>query len=280
MKPFVLMFDDLTVEKYEVVVDPLNFEQLKMVIDKIAKYHALSLVLIERGHTELKEQTMVLPEGLKQMFATMVNIALELASYVKTWPGYEDLGERIDRFCPKMADKMFKLLEHDFTKYFRVLNHGDFHLRNLMFKKNAQGEPSEVIFLDFQMPNYNVPAFDFIGLLTTMGDAEVRKRENEVVKHYHRELIASLERFGFRGETPTVVDIKITLLRLSEQHVFYTLILAPAFALRGFELGALFDPLESPRMLTALEAVFTDPAIVEDLKYTLTRFDSRGIFDD
>lgn len=274
------MFDDLTVEKYEVVNDPLNFEQLKMVVDKIAKYHALSLVLIERGHKELEEHKMVFPEEMKQMFGTMVTIALQLASYVKTWPGYEDLGAKIESFCPKMADKMFKLLTHDFTKYFRVLNHGDFHIRNLMFKRNSQGEPSEVIFLDFQMPNYNVPAFDFIGLLTTMGDAGVRQKENEVVKYYHRELLASLERFGFLGETPSVIDIKISLLRLSEQHVFYTLILAPAFALRGFELGALFDPIENKRMLTALEAVFTDPAVVEDLKYNLTRFDSRGIFDD
>lgn len=273
------MFDDLTVEKYQVVYDQLDYEQIQMVVDKIAKYHALSMVLLENGHTELKDYKMVFSEEMRGMFLPMTRVIYQLTSIVKTWPGYEAIAAKVDNFIPKMPDLMIKLLQRDNSYEFNVLNHGDFHIRNLMFKKTEQGELSEVLFLDFQMPNYNIPAFDFIGLLTSMGNNEVRRRENDVIKMYHKLLLANLERYGFKGDLPSVVDIQVTLLRLSEQHAFYVFVLGPMFRLRGIELGALFDPKESEEVVQSLDKVFRDPEFIEDMKLALDKFESRGIFD-
>lgn len=273
------MFDDLTVENYQVVYDQLDYQQIEMVVDKIAKYHALGMVLVENGLTEIKNLKMTFTEEMRGMFQPMMRVIYQLTAVARTWTGYAEIADKIDAYIPKIADRMFKILRRDYSNDFNVLNHGDFHIRNLMFKKTDQGALSEVLFLDFQMPNYSVPAFDFIGLLTSMGDNEVRRRENDVVKMYHRILLANLKTYGFNGELPAVVDIQVTLMRLSEQHAFYSFILGPMFRLRGIELGALFDPNESAEVVKALDAVFNDPAFVEDMKLTLEKFESRGLFD-
>lgn len=266
-------------DNYEVVYDPLDFDNIGLIVEKIAKYHALSLVLIDRGHTEVKDYRMVFTEEMKQMFAPMSRVMLQLVDDMKTWPGYEEIGDKIEKFVPTMVDKMFKLMTKDVSHYFNVLNHGDFHIRNLMFKRSADGKLSDVIFLDFQMPNYNVPCYDFFGLMTSMCTEEVRKREDEVIKMYHRFLSSNLKAFGFKADIPTVIDIHVALLRMIEYRVFYTFVMGPMFRLRGFELGALFTPDSNQEIVKALGVIFKDPLFIEDIKLALDRYDSLGIFD-
>lgn len=43
--PQVLIFDDLTQQNYQMVYDPLNVERIQILVDAIAKYHALSLII-------------------------------------------------------------------------------------------------------------------------------------------------------------------------------------------------------------------------------------------
>lgn len=47
-EPLVIVFDDLTQDNYEMIDQPLNFDEIQLVIEKLAKFHALSLVLEER----------------------------------------------------------------------------------------------------------------------------------------------------------------------------------------------------------------------------------------
>lgn len=42
------MFDDLTQGNFQMVYDLLNVKDIQLVSDRIAKYHALSMILIER----------------------------------------------------------------------------------------------------------------------------------------------------------------------------------------------------------------------------------------
>lgn len=198
---------------------------------------------------------------------------------MKTWPGYEEIGVRAEKFVPTMVDKMFDLVNKDQSHLFNVLNHGDFHIRNLMFKKSLDGRLSDVIFLDFQMPNYNVPCYDFFGMMTTMCTEEVRKRETEVVKMYHRVLSKTLKTYGFKGDIPSVVDIQVALLRMTEYRVFYTFVLGPMFRLRGFELGAMFTPEGSEKVLKALDVVCKEPLFIEDLKLAVDKYVSLGLFE-
>lgn len=56
--PQVLIFDDLTQQNYGMVYDSLDVERIQLIVDKIAKYHALSKVLAEK--VKMKIQFMIL----------------------------------------------------------------------------------------------------------------------------------------------------------------------------------------------------------------------------
>lgn len=266
-------------ENYQVVYDPLDSGRINLIVEKLAKYHALSKVLLENGQEEISSYKMEFRPEMKDFFIPMCRQLTQLADVVKTWPGFEDIGRKVAEFAPKVMDKMMQCLMRDNSHEFKVLNHGDFHIRNLMFKKTAEGEISEVIFLDFQMPQYNLPGFDLIGLLNTMGDYEVRKSGEDVIKTYHQLLLDNLRTYGFKGELPTVVDIIVGLLRLSDYHAFSSLILGPIFNLKGIDLGSFFAPEEDKSITNAMQKVFNEPRVKEDLQRTIIMFEKRGVFD-
>lgn len=273
------MFDDLTAENYEMVYDPLDFDRMEMIVEKIAKYHALSLVLIDQGDTHVKDYKLIFTEEMRHMFVPMLRIMQQLVDHVKTWPGYERLGANTEKMIETFPDLMVNSMRRDFSAFYSILNHGDFHIRNLMFKRTAEGELSDVLFLDFQMPNFGVPCFDFFNMMTSMCDEEVRRREPEIVKMYHRHLVASLKTYGFTGEVPTLIDIQIALLRMAEYRVFYSFVLGPMFRLRGFELGAMFTMEGNAEVTKALEVIFKDPVFIDDMKLALDNYDANGILD-
>lgn len=279
-KPFVLIFDDLTVENYEVVLDPLDYDHIEIIVEKIAKYHALSKVIIEAGHVEFKSFNMVIREEMRPMFDPIVRVATHVCGIVKTSPGFEELAAKIEtNYLPRLFESQMKTMSKDNSKEFTVLNHGDFHIRNLMFKRSSTGELTDVLFLDFQLPRYNMPAFDLIGLLTTMGTEEVRHRDPDLIKMYHKHLSANLKTYGFTGDLPTVIDIHSTLLRMSGTKFFYMLCLGPVFRLRGYELSLMFDPKESGKILEALTDLLKDPVVMNDIKLELTKLDNIGLFE-
>lgn len=277
-KPTVIIFDDLTVDKWQVVYDPLDYDQHSMVVDKIAKYHALSMVLKEKDPEKLDGYKMEFNDDMKAMFIPMVRLLMQLADVVKTWPGFEKLGTKLENFGNDMTGIMFQSMMRDNSQDFCVLNHGDFHLRNLMFKKTPTGELSEVLFLDFQLPHQNPPAFDLIGLLTTMANNEVRVREDEVIKAYHGKLASYMKLYGFEGKVPSLIDIHIGLLRLSEYHAFYSIVLAPLFTLKGVELGDFFSENPGQEFKDAIKKSFSEPNFVKDIQRSLLKFDMRGVF--
>lgn len=278
-KPFVLMFDDLTVEQFQVVYDPLDFETLKMIIDKIGKYHALSAVLLQNGHTQVTQFEAGITSAMMDMFMPMATHLQNISKILQTWEGFEKIGEKLFKIAPKLAVNFFNGDKTQNDRFF-VLCHGDFHIRNLMFKKSKEGELSDAIFLDFQMPVYFSPAMDLIGLLNTMGNAEVRLRSDEVIKRYHEQLTLSLNLFGYSGKVPSVIDIQIEMLKISPYHVFSSLLAIPMFTIKGVELSELFNVSEDSAAVIGIKKAYYDPEIIADLKPLIRSFYYRGVFDE
>lgn len=274
------MFDDLTMDKYEVVYDPLGFDQLQMIVDKIAKYHALSLVLLQNGHTQVTKYETGFTSALKEMFAPMAKHIQNVAEIIKTWPGYEMIGEMMYKSGPRLARSLLNRNLPNPDARFLVMNHGDFHLRNLMFQRTEQGDPCNVVFLDFQMPMYFSPALDVIGLLTTMGNKEVRERREEVIKLYHEKLVASMKLYGYTGALPSVIDIRIELLRMSDYDAFSTLLAIPMFAIKGVEMSELFNVEPDSPIVNSIRQFYKDPQFVEEMKPLISSFYNRGTFDE
>lgn len=52
-EPPVIVFDDLKMLNYEMVYDGLDCEDIQVMIDKIAKYHALSMILLDKVRSDI-----------------------------------------------------------------------------------------------------------------------------------------------------------------------------------------------------------------------------------
>ena len=279
-KPFVLVFDDLTMDNYKVHDDPLAFEQLKPIISRIGKFHALSLVLLQNGHADIAKYEGAYSSAMEALFVPMSVHLQNAAEIVKSWSGFEEMGQKLYDNGSKIPGKFLKLSKTKTPDRFFVLNHGDFHVRNLMFQENVPGEFSDVIFLDFQMPVYFSPGFDLVGLINTMGDMDVRRRSMEVIKEYHGQLVASLRKYGFTGDFPTAIDIHIEMMRNAAYNCFSTLLAMPMFRIKGMELGEIFNTAPDSPCVVGIKDAYNDPHFVEHIKPLIKYFYDLGVFDE
>lgn len=217
-KPDVIIFDDLTQQHFEMVYDPLRMDQIEIVVEKIARYHALSMVIAE------SDQKAVIPDGtgpffepemLRAMFDGFVRIAKDLAIEAKNWPGMQVIGAKLEGSIERVFTNFAKIYAKAPPGTFNVLNHGDFHLRNLMFTKDDEGSITNVKFLDFQVPLYRSAGFDLVYMLNAMAAADVRARKPEFLRMYHGHLVESLEKYGFSGRIPTLFDVNVEVLHMA-----------------------------------------------------------------
>jgi hypothetical protein len=57
---------------------------------------------------------------------------------VKTWNGFEDYIPKLISFCENLGELGRKCYRANEKQGYNVLNHGDFHLRNLLARNNQE----------------------------------------------------------------------------------------------------------------------------------------------
>lgn len=68
--------------------------------------------------------------------------------------------------------------------------------------------------IDFQLSIYATPAIDLIYALYFFVSAENRQtRRDELIAIYHRQFVDSLKKFGYLKAPPTLIDLKVEMLR-------------------------------------------------------------------
>lgn len=67
---------------------------------------------------------------------------------IKTWDGFEMIAEKMEGVVKRFETSGEKVYQvNGSADGFNVLNHGDFHINNLMFKKDSDGKMSDVLFV-------------------------------------------------------------------------------------------------------------------------------------
>lgn len=66
---------------------------------------------------------------------------------VKTWDGFETVHEKLEELFKKFEERGSKVYTPSVG--YNVLNHGDFHYKNMAFKKDDIGKLSDVLFVSF-----------------------------------------------------------------------------------------------------------------------------------
>lgn len=79
---------------------------------------------------------------LEKFFKTAV---MSGVAKVKMWDGFKELGEKMERNMDKYFEQMTAAYSPSDRNQYNLLNHGDFHTKNLMYRN--EGETQDDVFL-------------------------------------------------------------------------------------------------------------------------------------
>lgn len=204
------------------------------------------------------------------------------ARLTDTMPGFERISEKLTNSTEKFHKKVVRSFQRD-ANGFTAFCHGDLWSNNVMFKHNENGEPIDAIFVDFQFSYYGPAVIDVGNTLHTSSKDWFRENHwDELVQHYHSELLEVLQKLNYSKHLPTLTDIQAELLRRGISTTAFGLY---EFAARGYvdirgEMNVtdlMADDLSAAvdcRMRMVEKAKNND-----GFKFMLNYFDRRGYFD-
>lgn len=145
-----MVMDDLSTDNFKLEdrVKGLDEDHIKVLLKKIAQFHAASMVVVKEEPELTKPLIPSLFErekGNEEMFDGIIcgNIP-HIAEKFKDKVGYEKISEKLDSMFKSFLKHLIEVC-HNTTKHnVKVINHGDLWVNNFLFKHDAQGKPLDV----------------------------------------------------------------------------------------------------------------------------------------
>ncbi|KAG5678867.1 hypothetical protein PVAND_008498 [Polypedilum vanderplanki] len=206
----IIVLDDLKANGY-VMLDRkvgLNVQQTKILLSKIAKFHSLSALRYQKEGilNELLNRSSAPMDVNSDYGKSFVRMFLEL---IKALERFGDCEIYVEKFKKFDTTTVFNSMNDDspLKCSFRVLNHGDFWINNIMYKF-VENEAVDVLLVDFQLCVWGSPWIDLFNiLLTSIHDDFRTKYFDEFIEFYHQELSKALEIIGYEKHIPTLQEI-------------------------------------------------------------------------
>ncbi|CAD7091874.1 unnamed protein product [Hermetia illucens] len=279
-----IFFEDLNALGFQMpdIKKGFDTEHAKMILAKLAKMHAASVLLDEenpkicrkfdRGFLNKHYQ------GLAPFFAGNFEVC---ARMVRGWEGYEVYGEKLLKLVPKFMEYGAQAMEPR-KHYLNVLTHGDLWCNNTMLKYNDKEEPVDVLLLDFQFSCWASPTIDLHYFLNTSLVEDLRVNHiEEFVHFYYLNLRKTLEDLGFHGKIPTLQQFWMQYMETAF-YALFTLIIPQPLMLNEKVDDASFNCLleeNTERSMNLRNAIYGNPKVQDNLRRILPVFDRRGILD-
>lgn len=215
-------------------------------------------------------------EGLKFM---TLNIQRFIEA-LKTWPGFEIYVEKFENILKNFSELGKKYTSPNEPGIgYNVLNHGDFHAKNLMFKNIENPTAAELMLIDYQIGFYGSPAYDVYYSVYAMVEFKSRVHFDEIVSHYYESFSKSLEKMGYKEKIPSFMDLQDELLRHGFIEVFLNICFTPFIFLdfKTVKLEELFSSNENGNSVR--NVLFSNPELVKFLKSQLPIYLEKGFLD-
>lgn len=145
----VIIFEDLKHLGFETVGTLLDDNKTRLTLQKLAKFHATSVVLNQKYPNIFKDFDIGMFSRKIDPFHDAFESLFEVAcDEIATWKGFEKYAEKMKKrqsFLIENALQCFDIYPNDFC----VLNHGDLWKNNIMFKKDSDGNYFDAILVSF-----------------------------------------------------------------------------------------------------------------------------------
>uniref|UniRef100_A0A1L8DZE0 Putative ecdysteroid kinase n=1 Tax=Nyssomyia neivai TaxID=330878 RepID=A0A1L8DZE0_9DIPT len=279
-----LIFEDLMVRKYKCVnrIERMDVAHAKVALIKLGKYHATSIIFKQKNPQAFAKFSKGYfsrdKPDIREFFFRHFDGLIELVS---TLDGYEYYVEKLIKFKDLLVERGIEL----YTSHesgFNVLLHGDFWSNNMMFRYDGENNPVDVIFVDFQIPQWITPAIDIIYFIHSSMKEHLRfSKQNELVQLYYYSLKDTLiDGYKYTGYFPTLHEFQIIILK-SSLHVLISALLVQPLIILDEKIESDFFLLMSKDEagLKFIHDMYHRPNTREVVKNVLPVFDALGILD-
>ncbi|XP_055615204.1 uncharacterized protein LOC129761507 [Toxorhynchites rutilus septentrionalis] len=203
----------------------LDYNHCALIMRKIASFHAASMILANSStakETELERQfeygfinPHIAPESNTVLHMLIGGLDTLIECSEKHWVGFDrEIVAKLKKMKPTYKDRIATCLNQKFTDGFKVLNHGDLWINNIMFQYDAGGAPKDVVFVDYQLSCYTSPGVDLNYSLINCPTFDVRERQSDdLVGEYHRKLASTLVEGGF-SKVPSLDQVQREIKRM------------------------------------------------------------------
>lgn len=153
-----------------------------------------------------------------------------VAEEAKNWPGFENVVQKLSAQNETFIEKLLEVYQPNAAFDFKVLCHGDYHIKNMMFIKDGANIDKTMLF-DYQLCFWSSPAYDLIYLFYAFGDGSCRKRRKELILIYYEFFTEYLKRLGCLSKPPALVQLNMDMLRMGIIEILWSVCYLPFFCL-------------------------------------------------
>ncbi|CAL4138501.1 unnamed protein product, partial [Meganyctiphanes norvegica] len=175
-------------------IEPMNIHQAKMVLEQLARLHAISYAY-DKKYGFLKKFPFYKVDNIKTMF----NIGFKslyddlIIEYIGTLSGRETLLKKIKAAKSTVLKDADEAFEEGSFLNIMCLMHGDTWNNNIIFKQklDKEGEKSvknsdDLVLIDWQLTHWNTSVADLYYFLFSSTTPEIRKDHlEELLQYYH-----------------------------------------------------------------------------------------------
>ncbi|ALC45502.1 CG6834, partial [Drosophila busckii] len=263
----------------------LDFEGTKLVLRRIAQYHAAG-AQYQKVHGAYPDRflhgmfgndpakVMVFMEG---MIKPMQKMFLSNLKHYKDGEKYHDKMEKYFNQSLQEFITLGTFNPHEFN----VMNHGDCWVNNFLFKTAANGELVDMLFVDFQNPRYGHPAADLLYFIMTSVHIDYKLNNFDYfIKYYHEQVTENLKLLDYDGIIPSLRDLHMQMYKYGAWAVTAAMMVLPVVLLESNE-SATFDNFigKGDQSANFQNLMFTSKRYISYINEILPWLDNRGLLE-
>ncbi|EDW12109.1 uncharacterized protein LOC122757238 [Drosophila mojavensis] len=284
-----IIFEDLCCEGYQLKCRQLGLdvEHAKLVMRKLAEYHALTMIMaehepetvIDRYPFGLLHMDAIKSEPFKLLFGTQL---LKLAALISDCEGFGSITRKLYRYHEHFTERVLKSV-YPLRGVFNVLNHGDLWINNIFFKYDEHCKVQQVRLIDFQLCFYGSLGFDVNYFLNTSLELDVlRTKRQQLIDTYFDALLDCLKQLPWHKPLPKYEDIMAEIREREAYGFFVAFGFFPLMSMIGIdsEDNSLKNFHDEEFARQKVQLMFEgNSRTLESLKFMLKRLDDLHVFD-
>uniref|UniRef100_W8BND4 CHK kinase-like domain-containing protein n=1 Tax=Ceratitis capitata TaxID=7213 RepID=W8BND4_CERCA len=273
----IIVQEDLKIQGFSIqnVKTGLNFESCRLIVEKLAKFHAVTMVLYQKNpdlfRYHLPSNVSEHSSPLHDVYTNTIKNSIE---YCQSNPQLVQYVPKLREFGEKIIPKVINVFSRSQMDRYHVLNHGDVWVNNMMFRKDVSGKVIEVLFVDYQEGFYGSPGIDWNFFIFSSWQMEVFQNHFEdLLTKYHSVLSELLYKLNYDQRIPTVDDVRKEIINKGFHGLITATCLLPILINEHADLA---DPLnfilKTDEANANRQKIFSNPKYGERLEIFLEYF--------